>query len=156
MVYFTIGFVKDNLTSSITNCLVDISEECNIPGTMWHSVISFNNQVISRFAVCVDHIYFLFGDLIAIGCWATCLFATGTVSDIKCPYAPKSETVISICLVKHVLLIAILAYFSLYSFFIVCDKIPCLMLGFDMVVTLYTSLFSTSLFFFVNFPYFPF
>ena len=73
------------------NFLVEISDACASPGTMWASVISSGNQGMSRLHVWVDLMVLPLGSVMVIGFVAIALLVTGAFSTRKCPVAPESE-----------------------------------------------------------------
>ena len=74
------------------NFLVEISDECERPGTMWASVIWSGSHGMFKLHVCVDMIFLPFGNRIWIGLVAFLLLTTGAPSTRKWPVAPESET----------------------------------------------------------------
>ena len=73
------------------NFLVEISDACASPGTMWASVISSGNQGMSRLHVWVDLMVLPLGSVMVIGFVAIALLVTGAFSTRKWPVAPESE-----------------------------------------------------------------
>jgi hypothetical protein len=62
------------------NCLVASSDVCVNFGMMWPAVISCGSHGMSRLHVCEDCILLPSGNVILMGCMATCLFVTGASS----------------------------------------------------------------------------
>ena len=73
------------------NFLVEMSDACASPGTMWASVILSGNHGMSRLHVWVDLIVLPLGSVMVIGFAAIFLLVTGAFSTRKCPVAPESE-----------------------------------------------------------------
>ena len=85
------------------NFLVEISEACDRPGTIWASVITPGSQGMSKLQVWVELIVLPLGSLILIGFVAILLFTTCAPSTRKWPVAPESENAHSMLLVTWTL-----------------------------------------------------
>ena len=85
------------------NFLVEISDECERPGTMWASVIWSGSHGMFKLHVWVDVIFLPFGNRICIGLVALFLLTTGAPSTRKCPVAPESDT--AYCMACTILLV---------------------------------------------------
>ena len=59
------------------NILMDISDACDKPGTMWASFASFGSHGMSSVQVCVDVRQSPSGRFILSGCHAIFMFVTG-------------------------------------------------------------------------------
>ena len=91
--YYTLNLFMSNSTlhSASANFLVDISDECESPGTICASVNSSGSHGISRLHVCVDWILLPFGGLILSGDSVGLLLTTGAPCNRKCHVAPESD-----------------------------------------------------------------
>ena len=74
------------------NILIDISDACANPGTMWASFASFGSHGMSSVQVCVDVRQSPSGRFILSGCRALFMFVTGVPGKKKWPVAPASAT----------------------------------------------------------------
>ena len=70
---------------------MDISEECESPGTMCASVNASGSHGISRLHVCVDWTLLPLGSVILSGDSVGLLLTTGSTCNRKCPVAPESD-----------------------------------------------------------------
>ena len=74
------------------NILMDISDACAKPGTMWASFASCGRHGMSSVQVCVDVSHSTSGRFILSGCRAIFMFVTGVPGQTKWPVAPASAT----------------------------------------------------------------
>ena len=82
---------NSTLHPASTNFLVDISDECESPGTMYASVNASGSHGISRLHVCVDWMLLPLGSVIFSGDSVGILLTTGAPCNRKCHVAPESD-----------------------------------------------------------------
>ena len=73
------------------NFIVDISEECDSPGTMCASVNASGSHGISRLHVCVDWMLLPLGSVILSSDYIGLLLTNGSPCNRKCPVSPESD-----------------------------------------------------------------
>ena len=82
---------NSTLHPASAKCLVDISDDCESPGTMCASVNASGNHGISRLHVCVDWMLLPLGSVILSGDSVGLLLNTRAPCNRKCPVAPESD-----------------------------------------------------------------
>ena len=70
------------------NFLIEIRDECVMPGTIWATVMNTGSHGILRLHVCVDMMVYPLGKVILIGLVVGLIFITGAPCIIKWPVAP--------------------------------------------------------------------
>ena len=82
---------NSTLHPTSANFLVDISDKCEIPGTMCASFNASGSHGISRLHLCVDWMFLPLGSVILSGGSVGLLLTTGDPCNRKCPVAPESD-----------------------------------------------------------------
>ena len=82
---------NSTLHPASANFLVDISDDCESPGTMCASVNASGSHGISRLHVCVYWMLLPLGSVILSGDSVGLLLTTGAPCNRKCHVAPESD-----------------------------------------------------------------